>query len=225
MSWIKLTENRERVRAALLDGYVDEVVMCRATAFDELAAAVHTFGYWEQLEAIKIELDKYEDDVPNALLLRELAVLPLLRIPNPHQALTYLFQDHGVLRFLGFTIAQIRDGFNNKGVRSPTGEPRMRPHHRDTLYNALKAVNIESLNHFREAHRIEHDLLVGGIFALDGTGLRNSDRHLVILQQAGNEPLSSSAGECRDPVKSWPPAATWWIHCEKNWGRRRSAGS
>ena len=82
MSWIKLTENRERVRAALLDGYVDEVVMCRATAFDELAAAMHAFGYWDQLEVIEIKLDKDEDDVPNELLRRELAVLPLLRIPN-----------------------------------------------------------------------------------------------------------------------------------------------
>jgi len=66
----------------------------------------------------------------------------------------------------------------------------MRPHHRDTLYNALKAVNIESLGDFREAHRhalAEHRLLRSGVFAVDGTGLRNSDRHLVILQQAGDE--------------------------------------
>jgi len=54
--------------------------MLRATAFDELAAAMHKFGYWEQLEAIEIALDKDEDDVPDELLLRELAVLPLLRI-------------------------------------------------------------------------------------------------------------------------------------------------
>lgn len=191
MSWIKLTENQQRVREALLDGYVDEVVMCRATAFDELAAAMYAFGYWEQLEAIEVELEKDEDDVPNELLLRELAVLPLLRIPNPYQAPTYLFQDHGVLRFLGFTLAQIRDGFNDKGVRSPTGALRMRPHHFDTLYNALKAVNVESLDRFREAHMhalIEHGLLTSGIFILDGTGLRGSDRHLVVLQQGGKAP-------------------------------------
>lgn len=191
MSWIKLTENRERVREALLDGYVDEVVACRATAFDRLAGAMNAFGYWEHLEEIEVELEKDEDDVPNDLLLRELATLPLLRIPNPHQAPTYLFQDHGVLRFLGFTLKQIRDGFNDKGVRSPSGKPRMRPHHRDTLYNALKAINIRSLSDFRGEHRldlIEHDLLTSGTFAIDGTGLRNSDKHLVILQQAGDAP-------------------------------------
>jgi hypothetical protein len=186
MSWIYLQENRERVRAALLNGHVDEVVSLRATAFDELAAAMHTFGYWEQLEAIEITLDKDEDDVPDELLLRELAVLPLLRIPNPNQAPTYLFQDYGVLRFLGFTVAQIRDGFNEKGVRSPTGKERMRPHHRDTLYHALKHVKIESLSCFREAHQqalVEHKLVQGGTFAVDGTGLRHSHRHVVILQQ------------------------------------------
>ena len=95
MSWIELRENRERVREALREGYVDEVVACRATAFDELAGAMKAFGYWEQLECIEVELDKDEDDVPSELLMRELGVLPLLRIPNPHQAPTYLFQDHG----------------------------------------------------------------------------------------------------------------------------------
>jgi hypothetical protein len=191
MSWIQLRENQERVREALSAGHADEVVMCQATAFDELAAAMHAFGYWDQLKAIEADLDKDEDDVPNQLLLRELAVLPLLRIPNPHQAPTYLFQDHGVLRFLGFTLAQIRDGFNDKGVRSATGMPRMRPHHRDTLYNLLKAVKIESLDTFREAHMeglIDHDLLTSGIFLIDGTGLRGSDRHVVILQQGGSAP-------------------------------------
>jgi hypothetical protein len=170
---------------------VDEVVTLRATAFDELAAAMEEFGYWEQLDAIEIGLDKDDDDVPNQLLLRELAVLPLLRIANPHQAPTYLFQDHGVLRFLGFTVAQIREGFNDKGVRSPTGKARMRPHHRDTLYNALKAVGLQSVWRFRASHRQalgEHELLDSGVFLLDGTGLRHSDRHVVVLQQGGRGP-------------------------------------
>ena len=134
MGWIYLQENRERVREALLNGHVDEVVTLRATAFDELAAAMHTFGYWEQLAMITVALDKDGDDVPSELLMRELAVLPLLRIPNPHQAPVYLFQDHGVLRFLGFTVAQIRDGFNDKGVRSASGAPRARPHHRCAVH-------------------------------------------------------------------------------------------
>jgi hypothetical protein len=190
MTWIKLTENRKRVHEALVGGYVDEVVALRATAFDKLAGAMHEFGYWEQLEAIEIELDKDDDDVPDELLKRELAVMPLLRIPNPHQAPTYLFQDPGVLRFLGFNVAQIRDGFNDKGVRSQNGEPRMRPHHRDTFYTALRAVKEESLDAFRASHLqalAAHELLTGGVFAVDGTGLRNSDRHLVTVQQIGTE--------------------------------------
>jgi hypothetical protein len=186
--WIQLRENRQRVRHALRQGVIDEIMACRATAFDELVGAMHTFGYWDQLEEIKIALEKDADDVPNKLLKRELAVLPLLRIPNPYQAPTYLFKDEGVLRFLGFTLSEIREGFNTKGVRSPSGTARMRPHHRDTLYNALKAVDLESLADFRDAHRqalIREQLLSGGIFGIDGTGLRNSDRHVVILQQVG----------------------------------------
>jgi hypothetical protein len=144
MSWIYLRENRERVREALLNGCVDEVVTLRATAFDELAAAMHVFEYWEHLEAIEVAPDKDEDNVPDELLLRELAALPLPRIPNPNQAPTYPSQAYGVLRFLALTVAQIRDGFNDKGVQSPTGKARMRPHHRDTLYHTLKHVKMES---------------------------------------------------------------------------------
>jgi hypothetical protein len=125
MSWIQLRENRERVLEALSAGHVDEVSMCQATAFDELAASMHGFGYGDRLAVIEADLDKDEDDVPNELLVRELAVLPLLRIPNPHQAPVYLFQDHGVLPFLGFTLAQIRDGFNDKGAHSSTGMSRV----------------------------------------------------------------------------------------------------
>jgi hypothetical protein len=47
------------------------------------------------------------------------------------------------------------------------------------------------LERFREAHRgalLRHDLLRSGVFAIDGTGLRHSDRHVVILQQVGVEP-------------------------------------
>jgi hypothetical protein len=188
MSWIYLRENQERVREALQEGRVDEVVTLRATEFDKLAAAMQMLGYWDQLASIEIGMDKDEDDMPDELLVRELAVLPLLRIPNPYQAPVYLFQDHGVLRYLGFTVAQIRDGFNTKGVRSKAGQPRVLPHHRDTFYNALRAVEIESLDQFREVHRyalLKHDLLTSGMFAIDGTGLRHSDRHVVILQQVG----------------------------------------
>jgi len=41
MTWIKLTKNRKRVREALTDGYVDEVIACRATTFDQLAGVPH----------------------------------------------------------------------------------------------------------------------------------------------------------------------------------------
>ncbi|MEA3346117.1 MAG: hypothetical protein U9Q78_07750 [Chloroflexota bacterium] len=45
MSWIELGQNRKRVREGLREAWVDEVVVCWATAFDELAAAMHAFGY------------------------------------------------------------------------------------------------------------------------------------------------------------------------------------
>jgi len=185
MAWIRLVENQQRVRQALLEHHVDALVICNTNYFDKMAAAMHALGYWQHLELIRIDLDKDGDDVPNELLLRELAVMPLLRIANPHQAEAFLFQDHGVLRFLGFTLQHIRSGFNTKGVRSPSGRPRMLPHHRDDLYNAAKSVQVDSLDQFRTAHirsLFEHNLVEGSVYAIDGTGIAGTDYKVVIMQ-------------------------------------------
>ena len=78
MRWIHLRENQERVREALREGQVDKVVTLRATEFDQLAAAMHAFGCWEQLKSIKMGMDKDEDDVPDELLVRGSAAKFLL---------------------------------------------------------------------------------------------------------------------------------------------------
>ena len=122
MGWIQLRENRQRVRKALKQGYVDEVVACRATAFDELVGAMNTFGYWEQLEEIEIDLEKDEDDVPSDLLLRELAVLPLLRIPNPHQAPRIYFKTTGCCVFWDSPWPRFGMDSTTRGCGVPRGK-------------------------------------------------------------------------------------------------------
>ena len=92
------------MREALIDGYVDQLV-----------GVLNAIGGWKRLEEIEVDLEKDKDDVPNELLWRELATLLLLRIPNPPQAPTYLFQNHGVLRFLGFKLREIREGQWQRG--------------------------------------------------------------------------------------------------------------
>ena len=60
---------------------------------------------------------------------------------------------------------------------------------RDTRYNAVKARHVPSLAAFRPAYLRAlgaHDLLASGTFAIDGTGLRHSDAHVVILQHVGD---------------------------------------
>lgn len=149
------------MRQALLQGYVDEVVVCNTNCFDKMAGAMYKLGYWQDLESIQVALEKDDDDVPNDLLLRELAVWPLLRIANPHQAPAFLFQDHGVLRFLGFTLQNIREGFNQKGVK------------------------VASLEAFRRAHitsLFRHKVVEGGVYAIDGTGISGTEYKLVIMQ-------------------------------------------
>lgn len=48
---------------------------------------------------------------------------------------------------------------------------------------------------------IDHGLLTSGVFLIDGTGLRGSDRHLVILQQGGSAPPFVVNWRVRGPGK------------------------
>jgi hypothetical protein len=130
-------------------------------------------------------------DVPEEMLLRELAVLPLLDIPNVHQAGRFLLQDPAVLRFLGFTVEQITDGFPHRG---PKGAAR--PHHRDLLYNLLGALRAQDLEAFRCAwvRRFARDRHArSSVWAIDGTGLH--ERHMLLLA------LSLSDGE--EMIGNW----------------------
>ena len=53
---------------------------------------------------------------------------------NDHN-LKYLFQDHHVMRQLGFTIQQLNEGFSKR-----TKENGSTPIHQDTIRNFLKSI-------------------------------------------------------------------------------------
>src|SRR5436305_13170073 len=126
-------------------------------------------------------------DVPEERLLRELAVLPLLEIPNVHQTGRLLLQDPAVLRFLGVTVEQITAGFPHRG---PEGQAR--PHHRDLLYNLLGALRAEDLETFRCAwvRRFAGDRHArSGVWAVDGTGLHPRHKLLLALALSDGEEM------------------------------------
>jgi hypothetical protein len=175
-----------------MDGEYDLVLNTVAQRLDEFVGLMAETGVFELLPLLAPP--GRAGDVPEAMLLRELAVLPLLDIPNVHQAGRFLLQDPAVLRFLGFTVEQIQDGFPHRGRQG-----QARPHHRDLLYNLLGALRQEDLDTFRTAwvRRFAHDRhLRSGVWALDGTGVHGKHKLLLALNLADGEELVGNWRVC-----------------------------
>lgn len=183
MGFQLLRHNQRAVDRALTAGEYDAVLNTSTQRLDEFVGLMAATGLFEQLSLLAPPARA--GDVPEELLLRELAVLPLLDIPNVHQAGRFLLQDPAVLRFLGFTVEQIIDGFPHRG---PKGAAR--PHHRDLLYNLLGALRQADLEAFRAAYvrRFAQDRHArSGVWAIDGTGLHRRYKLLLALSLSDGE--------------------------------------
>jgi hypothetical protein len=173
------------VDRALAEGAYDAVLNTSAQRLDQFVGLMQATGLFDLLPLLAPAARA--GDVPEEMLLRELAVLPLLEIPNVHQAGRFLLQDPAVLRFLGFTVEQITDGFPHRG---PKGQAR--PHHRDLLYNLLGALREADLEAFRRAwvHRFAQGRHVrSGVWAIDGTGLHDRYKLLLALSLSDGEEM------------------------------------
>lgn len=180
-----LRHNQRAVDRALAAGEYDAVLNTSVQRLDQFVGLMQATGLFDLLPLLSPPARA--GDVPEEMLLRELAVLPLLDIPNVHQAGRFLLQDPAVLRFLGFTVEQIMNGFPHRG---PQGQAR--PHHRDLLYNLLGALRHEQLETFRAAwvrRFAEGRHARSGTWAIDGTGLHDRYKLLVALSLSDGEEM------------------------------------
>jgi hypothetical protein len=185
MAWRLLRHNQRAVDRALMDGQYDLVLNTSVQRLDEFVGLMQATGLFDLLPLL-IPSGR-AGDVPEELLLRELAVLPLLDIPNVHQAGRFLLQDPAVLHFLGFTVEQLRDGFPHRGRQG-----QARPHHRDLLYNLLGVLKQEDLERFRAAwvrRFAQARPCRSSVWALDGTGVQGRHKLLLALNLADGEEL------------------------------------
>lgn len=180
-----LRHNQRAVDRALAAGEYDAVVNTSTQRLDEFVGLMQATGLFDLLPLLSPP--GRAGDVPEELLLRELAVLPLLDIPNIHQAGRFLLQDPAVLRFLGLTVEQMTNGFPHRG---PQGQAR--PHHRDLLYNLLGALRQKELETFRAAYVrcfAQERLARSGVWAVDGTGVGGRYKLLLALSLGDGEEM------------------------------------
>jgi len=172
MQWTFLRENREAVAEKLRRGEYDGLVQTGMGRADELVYLMASLKFFEHLD--QVEVVEERAGIPNDLQKRCLAIMPVLGIPTIANIPERLFQDAGLLHFLGCTAQQIATGFTQRGPKKKKQQPKRLPFHEDDLRNLLKAIAPAQSQQFftrciGEFFRANY--VRGGIYAIDSTEL------------------------------------------------------
>jgi hypothetical protein len=132
MSWQILYWNQEKVREALQRGEYDDASLTGWGRLDDLIALADGLGMLQELNGIHPELTR-EGSIPRWFIHRALLVRTVVGDESLNAMQEGLFRDVGVLRLLGCTAREIREGFDpphNGGEHTPC--------HVDSLRYSLK---------------------------------------------------------------------------------------
>jgi hypothetical protein len=165
--FVLLRENEQRVRDALCAGKVDAVWESRRNCFDEMVGFLAATGVFDLFGSFSITRERA--GIPDDLMLRVLMTSALLRCHSIREIPRVLFTDPGVLRFLGFTIRQLEEGFNQRG-----GSEKQLPFSQETLYDLWPRLTLESIEDVRAAYArslLEKGLVRGTSYVIDGSSL------------------------------------------------------
>jgi len=121
--------NQALVREKLRQKKFDDVCLSSWGHLDEFIQFIISFGLFAML--FQIGLTTGRSGIPVYLLAMLAFVKPLFGIRFDDN-IKYLFQDHHVLRLLGFNIKHIEQGYSKR-----TGEDGSKPIHPNTLRNFL----------------------------------------------------------------------------------------
>ena len=187
MSWEWRHQDRAHVLECLQRGEYEAIVTSRQSALDTLAHLAYELGVLEAASVMTVTRER--EGIPDALLLRTLAVLPFVEAMGLSAAADTLFEDAAILLQLGYTALQIREGFNDRrGAGQSAKSERALPCHPDVLRQELARLTPESLATFRRTCICElfrRKLLKGRTYALDGSGLGTRHRVVGLLNVSG----------------------------------------
>lgn len=189
LKWYR--RDKEAVLAALESGERPDLATTMASGpLDELVALHDELGVLRALD--DLEVDRQRTGLSDDLLLRTLGVLPFLSPASLSGATGALFCEPAVLLQLGWAPAQIREGDNGR-YRHPEGrQPESLPCHPDTLRDALRRVGEAAWEKAQRAgvkSLYERGLVRGKVYAIDGSGLGEDHRLVVLVCVSGERPV------------------------------------
>jgi hypothetical protein len=121
MSWQILYWNQDNVQEALQRGEYDDASLTGSGRLDDLMALAEGLGILQELNGIHLELTR-EGSIPRWFIQRALWCRTVVGDESLNAMQEGLFRDVGVLRLLGCTAQEIREGFDperNRGEHTP----------------------------------------------------------------------------------------------------------
>ena len=173
MAWKKLEKNQKEVAKRVTWGDYELVSETGWGFLDEYLIFLNQLG---TLELLDTPGEGYQRRmVPTFLTLLTYGMKILLGIERMNQVPDFLFRDIGLLKLIGFTYQQIKNGFCNRG-KSQEG-----PMHKNTLADALEMLSLEEVSFiFNEAIKKLADpklKFLGKIYAIDATDLITTEKY------------------------------------------------
>src|SRR6266705_5835077 len=189
MAWYR--RDKEAVAAALQRGERPDLATTMASRpLDELVALHEEVGIFAILD--EVEVQRTRAGVPDELLLRTLATLPLVEQASLSGATDVLFREPAVLLQLGWAPVQIRSGSNGRH-RHPEGrQEESLPCHPDTLRDALRRVGELAWLKAQEAgvqSLYQRQWVRGKVYAVDGSGLGDELRLVALVCVSATRPI------------------------------------
>jgi len=189
--WEWREHNRAKVLRCLQAGEYEAIVTTGQSELDVLAHLAAELGI---LEAVRLlEVKRKRAGIPDALLLRTLAVLPFVEALGLSAAAETLFADAAILMQLGYTAIELREGFNNRhGAKEEVKSAASLPLHPDVLRQELQRLDAESVTAFRRhclKQLFQRQLITGKVYAVDGSGIGDRWRIVGLLCVTSSGPL------------------------------------
>jgi hypothetical protein len=189
MEWYR--NEKAAVAEALRRGERPDLATTMASGpLDELVALQQELGIFALVD--ELEVQRARAGVPDELLLRTLATLPLVEQASLSGAAEVLFREPAVLLQLGWAPVQIRSGSNGRH-RHPDGrQAESLPCHADTLRDALRRVGESAWLHAQAVGvraLYQRQLVRGKVYAVDGSGLGDDFRLVALVCVSATRPV------------------------------------
>jgi Transposase DDE domain len=190
IKWYK--QDKAAVVAALAHGEQPDLATGRGvTPYDELLTLHAELGVLTSLQQ-HISDNRQRQGLPHDLLLNTLAALPFFQPASLSGAATALFQEPSLLLMLGWSPVQIQHGGNQRHRHPQARQLESLPCHPDTLRDCLSRVTEDdwlALQRDYTAQLVQHKMLAGGVYAIDGSGLGEGVRLVCLLCVSTAQPI------------------------------------